>query len=45
MKKILIASIVVIVIWIIILQIPSISQKIKDTITFLVVASPIPPFP
>jgi hypothetical protein len=45
MKKILIASIVIIAVWIIILQLPNLSRKIKDAITFFVVASPIPPFP
>jgi hypothetical protein len=45
MKKILVVSIIIIVLWLIILRIPSISQKIKDAITFIVVASPIPPIP
>jgi len=44
-KKIIIVSIIIIALWLIILRIPSISQKIKNAITFFIVASPIPPFP
>lgn len=44
-KKLLIASAIIIVVWLIILQIPGISKKIKSAITAIVVASPIPPIP
>ena len=45
MKKVIIASLVIIAIWLLIIKNPQISNKFKEMLTSLVIVSPIPPFP